>query len=1522
MRRDYWSQHDGHATMLNTPLFNTTFAIPSANPDIPPVTLCPSNVPLVLLPVRLETRFFVLQSGVTELRVRIYPDKIHLDSHQPELTTNERTWGAQYWQQDWSAGSDQTARADAWRLIADRFGAPRAAWIARTLTPTNMAQRSPTVAPVFPTLPAVGPNGEDVWRSAPQARLMPDRWTAVVHSGGKAALQVTGRDVTRPLATGPDPKLPPPDAATATAITSGDALAIDPGMKWMVDFDAAEAAGMALRIAIPPAMLATGLDSLVVFGVASSIAAADGGAQFADLLDAHHYTDGLEFLRLGAPTNNTDDRRAAYSSEDPAHARSFANEVASPPAAAGNALHLGNALGVPANRIAVTLGTIGLATADADLDMRSMNTALWQVGWGYYLSNMIGPETGLTPGAVDWARTRFLNSVRGGGPFPVLRCGAQPYGVLPVTSLDRWAPDPSDPAAAQGTWLKGLLLNARDNVWRPVAGGVARVGRRAPSLGDADLADVMQTDAISNSYRTRVVIGRHYLEHLYALNAQDFSSQAVTQAAISGKMLQLLGLPTAPAQFPRLGHAFYDNATWTVTAPLVQPGEVSPWRMLEPNYIGTLLATPLISGIVDARPLPTANDGTTSLLQMLLRHAMLREIATAAARIAANVPGNSLAALLRDVELVDLVNQPPISNVFQEPARTLHWKRQLDVSVPAITGASTIRQFIEGLTDFSAPTIASLGQFRASLAHLETLDSETLAFLAQGTLDLSAHRLDAWITSYATERLASMTTGGSAGQFVGGYGWVENLRPAAAPSLVPTTALPAGEPGPLVAPPQDSGFIHAPSLTQASTAALLRNAHLGATGVPQANGPFAIDISSRRVREASRLLEGVRQGQPLGALLGYRFERRLHDLKLDRFIARLRALAPLVVRARDGASFSTATPPLEAIGANNVVDGLVLLRRWQEETALVNVTISGPLAGPPDPGTQLVITELNALAESVDGLSDALTAESAYQLVRGNTSRMGSTLQSIAQGDAPPPELEVARTPRTGNSITHRMMVLFSGAPAIGAGWPGATATIRGSVESMLTVWTSRLLGDPRKIRCTVEQLGAAGTVIATQTFALSELAVGALDFVYNVGSTSGAATPTYMEQWVLYQAQRRTGGFGNATNLRVQHARPTNLTAGETTLFDAMEQARAIRKLLEGARGAFGEDLSPSDHDAAGTIDLVDLQARVVRTENALNAAHKALLALIAKGTATPADSYRTALLALGALGVAGAVPLVAVGDDPNTRAALLQQAAAITKVTGPRNDQWIKLAAQPAATDAHARYAQLLEQVRAALGTTFVLLPKITCSAVAGAELNKALAGSTQQLGGDALAAYTWFARYTRVRDPLARLGACLRNAEVLVTGDRIKLTTAQLPFDATERWVGLPKGADGKDVPTSKLSLVVQSSLAIDATKVMAGLFVDEWVEIVPNAKETTGLAFQFNPPDAVAPQNVLVAVPPVPGADWTTETVRGVLMETLDLAKLRGVDASLLGAASQYLPALYVPFNIDDDAVSTNFASLTR
>jgi hypothetical protein len=494
------------------------------------------------------------------------------------------------------------------------------------------------------------------------------------------------------------------------------------------------------------------------------------------------------------------------------------------------------------------------------------------------------------------------------------------------------------------------------------------------------------------------------------------------------------------------------------------------------------------------------------------------------------------------------------------------------------------------------------------------------------------------------------------------------------------------------------------------------------------------------------------------------------------------------------------------------------------------------------------------------------------------------------------------------------------------AGWAAPAGSVLANNEGQLNAWASGLLSDPRKVRCTVEQFDPkTGAVVTTGAFPLSELALTALDFIYAIDDAAGDAPSAvslgHIEQRVLYNAQRRTGGFGAQTSLRLQHARPTNLAAGEVTLFDLLEQGRAIRRLLETARGARPDDLGPPERPGQGTLNLTDLQTRIKRGEDGLTAIQTRLQARVKAGPATLAEDLRADLLALGAYGFRPAVPSAAVGDTPDIRGDLLRQAAALLDACAGRLADVATARAAPAATDPRQRCAQLLEYGRAVFGAKFVMLPQFTCDPAGAAELTSALAASTAQQGGDPLAVHAWFARSGLVRGPVSRLAACLRGAEVLGTGARLSLRVAQLPFDATERWVGLAPLA-GVPLPQSKLSIAVQSAAAPAATGPLSGLVVDEWVEVVPNAEETTAITFQFDPPNAVAPQNVLIAVPPVPGQDWTTETLRQVLVETLDLAKLRAVDTSLLGAAAQYLPGIYVPFNAQGDAVSTDFAPLTQ
>jgi len=270
---------------------------------------------------------------------------------------------------------------------------------------------------------------------------------------------------------------------------------------------------------------------------------------------------------------------------------------------------------------------------------------------------------------------------------------------------------------------------------------------------------------------------------------------------------------------------------------------------------------------------------------------------------------------------------------------------------------------------------------------------------------------------------------------------------------------------------------------------------------------------------------------------------------------------------------------------------------------------------------------------------------------------------------------------------------------------------------------------------------------------------------------------------------------------------------------------------------------------------------------------------------------------------------------------ATLGMQAKALLKTSGTRLEQVAALRLIPAATDQAARRSQLIDRMRNVFGQNFVVLPRFSCDAAGAAELTAALAASKQTQGGDPLAAHGWFAQYARIRDPMGRMNACLRGAEVLVTGERLNLSVAQLPLVSGERWVGLPP-EPGKSLAAGKLSLVLQTLAVINTAQPLTGLLVDEWTETVPNTRETTAVTFQFDPPDACVPQCVLLAVPPVPGADWIADTLRQVLEETLDLARLRAVDAETLGELAQYVPALCLAFNTKDDAVSTDFAALTH
>lgn len=1583
----------------------------TANPDIPNIPQTTPDVaaqlsfgaaqPLILFPVRLETRFFTQADGSSELRVRVYPDKVHVDTHEPALTDEEVTWGKHFWEQTWRAASDKERAKAAWRQLADRFDPPRAAWIAFALKPGN-----PDARPKDPLDPEAVLEKEirfpnpatqaEPWLRAPIARALPNFWVLLGYKNGQLVVNVKGRAIRESLAAGPDP--------SPTAVV--DQFGIDAGMKWMVDFQAAEEVGMGIRAKLTKEAAAAGLDFVLVMGVKDAATSPDWAPQLTDLFNAHHYTDGTSFVPPGTPSNNTAGAPSGFSSEDPGHEASYrAERVGSGvrPGDRSNADVLTTALGL--TRTPDIFASLSHAAETDQPDAQNINTALWQATWGYFLLQMLGVgqpgESPLTDDDIAWARNHFIQYVRATGPLPSIRVGKQPYGVLPVTSLDAWKPPSGqDILFSRDAALRDFLIRLRQ-IWRGNFPETPRLGRSddTPQQSgiDQDLKEVLSMDALSSHYSMRNLLGRQYLEHLWIfLSADSYldawnlpeiepfveeelpeiepldpelrgrqlaeflrrqgaernriiraqaarkaafeRAQATRRALLQGKrdlasawwtqqerittaVLQTLG----QAWRPRLAHGTFSGPIATLDGPLVQTDRSAA---LSPNYIETLLAARDLVKEVRFRNLSVEQPPPHTLLHLLLRHSMLLEYTNAATRLLIK-RGLLQPALRREPELVDM----PVGQLMQTVWRQMATKINVAGEAQPIELSKYLLGFIpSGEPDTARePDLKQLSEFRASLDQLKTLNVEKLETLLTGTLDLCSHRLDAWITSFATKRLADMRQANPTGVLFGGYGWVMNLKPA---DPQPEIAPPPGEQKPVFQPANNPGFVHAPSLAQASTVAILRSGHLAHAGADKQkpNDLMAIDLSSERVRLATWLLDGVRQGQPLGALLGYRFERRLQEAQVPEFIATFRELAPLVARKLDQAGAGVA---VEAIAANNVVDGLALLRRWQkgqstpppsqwtEQTipfgsAVGQQKVKLPPFDPDNLKFKAVQAELILLEQTVDAVSDALMAESVYQVVRGNPLRAANTIESIAGGETPPPELEVVQTPRTGLAVTHRLISLFSGAPAPLQGWAAPAHPFRANAEPHLNAWAARLLGSLNRVRCLIERLEPeTGKVLDAKEFVLDQLGLAPLDVVYAIEGGQGGQgeSQAEIEQRILYHATRMNGGFAAGSLLRISADRKPEWKPSELGYGEFRELVRTARKLFSSLRAIDDGDLNPPERSTDFSVDLNELEDRAAAALTSFAETGKSFDEQLATPEQANLETLRELILRAAAFGVAGAVPLVAAGDAPADREILLVQAGSIRKELAKREAELANLAATP--ESAEARRDRALAQLRIVFGKAFTVLPRFKASNAA--ELRQAFGDSTKVQDGDPLAATTWFERMARVREGVGKLNAALNYSEALNTGERLKLTVAQLPFTANDRWLALPFKT-GQTPSGSKVSLVVQSVSPVDAGQPLAGVLIDEWVEVIPSPTEITGVALQYDQPNAAPPQTILIAVPPEIGQPWTVWSLQQVLLETLDLARIRAVDSEALDEVGHYLPALYFACNTLGDTVSTDFTTI--
>ena len=1440
-----------------TPAARRIAALNGRRPVDDPAQLAGST-PVALLPVRVETRF--IRGTAPQLLVRIYPDDIHANRHEPELTQDEETWGRSYWTQIFTVAPTSTTAVDAWRSLASRFGPARAAWIAVATRPSNYpprVRRGGAVPP--PSFPAVtrraGP-----WTRPATSGTIPDRWLVLLYTGNQRVITASSAILPDPLQVGPSP------AVSSPTVTGGKA-SLDPGAAWLSDFDAAVATGMGIRVPISASQAQKGFDLLLVLGVKSTIAPAEGATRLGAALDAHHYTGGLSFVPPGTPTNATEQDRPPAGTPETIDLPSFGIErggaLASDPASDGG--RLARLTGIQPTAFDHVAG----ADAAGDTDARLMNTLLWPATFGYVLWQLTDPlvdDTGR-----DAARSFFATYVRARGPLPALRVGNQPYGVLPVTSLDRWQPAAGDSTAAGIAKLARGLRAA----WRSSAGNVPRAG-----VGDPDdaLLGMLGMAPNASAVNARVAVSREYAfdtAWFYGLDPGAADWDAI-RASVEAQLAAAAGPGLASVALAELGldptFASVLDAPWVIDEkrPLLTAPEEYLQRVaaFEPMQLWN------IHSLFDFTPVP--------LLAVLARHAVLREYAEAAARKLGITGANR-----HDRVLVGI------------PSATPQARDWLNTAVKRSTVTIGDRLHAGGRGGD-----ARLEEVRAAASALAHVDPVRLELLLRETLGLSAGRLDAWITALATKRLQDGRDAGAAGIHLGAYGWVERLRPDTSARKV---RPPKGEPRNLEVwhSSANAGHVHAPSLEHAATAAILRSGYLSHAAAGHGDA-VAVDLTSERVREAAWLLDGVRQGQPLGALLGYRFERALHErhqgLDLDKCIAPLRALEPI----QGGKLTDRGGHPAEAIAAANVVDGLRLLRRWQSGPTGIPFG-NGSLPSATSPEGAAIVEELNRLATLVDGLGDAILAESVHHLTTGRPEAAAGSLDALSRGDTPPPaELDVARTPRRGTGQAHRAAVLLRGS-ITGGGWSTGP---RAKLEPALEAWTATLLPDPADVACTVKLFDAAGQPLPDARVRLGDLGISALDFVY-AAVPGEAAEASEIELRAVLAALAGTAGAVRA------EVRFDDLAGAPTGFPSALWQAAELRALLDTCRPLLPADLVEPG-TAAAAPDVAELTQRLNGLVTDMNTTAASLAAELRRRRPGPRPpTLRNLLFTLARYGVRSTVPVSDSGDAAASRGELVERAGAALVQFQDRAK------ALAAAVAAGGDWNALADAGRTALGTTIRLLPRFDPGY--GTALDTAIAGSAALLDGDAAAADDFLLDASLVRAPVSRL------TSVLTAGRSMRATVAelagadfavaQLPLRAGDRWVGLPLTA-GARPEGGRVSLLLHAPDLGGTGNRVAGLFVDEWLEVIPEPDVATGLSFHHTAPVAAPPQAVLLAAPPARQAAWSLDALEAVLLETLELAKLRLVDLDALGTGGALAPAAWFAYNTKDDTVSTDFTVAMR
>ncbi|MFZ3165988.1 MAG: hypothetical protein WA130_00120 [Candidatus Methanoperedens sp.] len=1179
--------------------------------------------PLLLLPLRLETRF--ANSG-TELWIRVYPDEISIHTHETALTASEIKAGSYYWRCLWESKTSHpddfaTQRKKAWSQVANRFGVNRATWIFLKTRPLKLKPDEDFSNILTETDLDPGPveAKNQAWSEAAKSYVMPDLLKLRMYIAGKLVFETQGNPIVQPLPVSPDPK--------STVSAPEDLKWEGTDIAWLEDFDKAVEVGMAFKInlsAIPNSK--DGFSRIIVMGVRTLFDESPlvtpppvaGARSLSTLFENHQYTPrGLALVSQGTPTNNTEEKKSGYSDQPAFSEERYKQDMqqaskSTDPDEMEDGKILAHALGLDP----VLFQKLENSQNTDHRDAVSMNKALYPATLGFFLGHLLHPL--FNPVELDTIRSFFCSYVTGRGPISVLRTGAQPYGILPTSNFKAFEWNASDKDYELFQKLTALLKEL-DAVYEAGIPNISKLGQqKKPHLL---LDEILGLYPNSETFYQRVGYSEDYLRNYLSQLITVIPNNAIPNPLLEKLITKfstykgsapegilelkkiVLERTTLPLNRNRLVDVVTVSETKTISKPAPREANYirwlyelyirgpSPFMEIEKDYYdGIEIVPPLLYQLLkhglliqlykcvfhwlsverfldpklsifhngrsgsdfiaskeylnffqkqeDISPMELllivepnlpflAPDETVAAYFLRNEVDILKRIKNMHLFSWDKIPGNDnerlieflmqnfsiewvIAAIISKTDDGKTIMVNSKTNFLSLILNDDKTKVKLEIDdgrtvkfiVKTENGELNIYRNIlppEILNDFE-----HLQEFFYTLEHhLADLSTARLERAMIEHLDCLTYRLDAWQTALFFKKLKlNRDTGLATGTVLGAYGWLENLKPAANVTLMQETDLPVelqtNTGMPIIKADDHGGYIHAPSLTQAKAAALLRNAYLHHHD-PADPELMAVNLSSGRVRKALEIFEGIQKGHSTGELLGYRLERHLHDqaTPLDKYIPVLRKKFPLGGKTLsnpesiDQPSTTQVNKPEDWVAR---LDGLAIVNAIKGKN---DYPFGLKLPAPGHPDAEAIKKGIDDLLDCFDAMKDLMVAESIYQIVQGNTDRAGALLKSIHELK-PPAKFESIRTPCTPAEIlTHRACVFFKPGDFNNPSnpWRSVDMSQRAMTEPGLNEWLGEIIGSPDTYQCTVtgKKSGAPGIVT------IEDLNLQPIDLVYLV---------------------------------------------------------------------------------------------------------------------------------------------------------------------------------------------------------------------------------------------------------------------------------------------------------------------------------------------------------------------------------------------------------------------------------------